>query len=368
MKISKQDRAATIAAFKEGLKAALTTQTRKGLRTAAPPADDVGDVTDVKTKYSISKYLRGGIWKQWDGAENEERLFKALGQDDGAAGGFFVPSILSNEIIELLKDTTVIRSQPGVRVIQMETDKLEFNRTDAGPTISWGGESTTIAEDTTLEFGKSTLETHKAVCLYKMSRELLQNANISIDALVRMELADALGLEEDSVFLEGTGGTQPEGIYYNPRILSTDLSGSVGYDNIMDAEYQVRNAKSGPFSGYVMHPRTVNSLRKLKDGEGRFIYSNGGPGPAGIPSLNGIPVSQTTQIGVTSRPGASESYIVGGKWSDLLIGEKAGLRIETTNTGGDAFADDQVHMKLVKFVGSLLRHPESFVVIKGISV
>jgi len=50
----------------------------------------------------------------------------------------------------------------------------------------------------------------------------------------------------------------------------------------------------------------------------------------------------------------------------MLIGNKSQIRIETTDTGGDAFEYDQVYLKAVRFVDMALRHPSTFVVVKGI--
>ena len=321
-------------------------------------------VIEVVSEYtSISKYFRGVCLGDWSDADHELRIFKALGQDGSTRGGVFVPPILSNEVIELLKEKSVLRTMPGVRQVVV-ADKMQYNTVTDAPTISWGSENTAITEDTTLAFGRETLETKKAVCLYKMSRELLANANVSIDGLIRQELADKLGLEEDKVFLEGTGGVKPLGIYYNPRIVSTDLSAAIAVDNLKDMLYNIRILQS-EVTGWVMHPRTVNDLCQKKDAEGRYIFG-AGPGEANLSTLWGLPLRQTTQLPITMRPASAESYVVAGRWSDLLIGEGEGMRIDTSTEADTAFAADQVWLRLVRYVGCLLRHPESFGVIKGI--
>ena len=213
MKMTAKQKVALKKRLRETFRKSIAANTKVNLRKSG------GDphIEVVKKNASISKYLRGVCLGIWDEAEIEKGMFqKALSQDHGHRGGVFVPTQLSSEIIPLLQATSVVRSMPGVQVIQMETDKIRFNRVNTGPVISWGSENTAITEDTTLEFGDDTLEAKKAVCLYKMSRELLMNANISIDALVRQQLAKALALEEDKVFLEGTGGEKRAGRQERP--------------------------------------------------------------------------------------------------------------------------------------------------------
>ena len=353
--------------FNKGLKAAVAKKppVRKSRGTT-----DI-EVKDIEAPISISKYLKGAVTGDWRGAEIEKKEHKkALGQDIDTAGGFLVPTQISNELIELLKASTVVRSMPGVQTIEMDRDKMTISRVDTPPQVSWGGESTSIAEDTNLSFGEVSLELNKCVCLYKMSNELLMNANQSVDDLVKREMVDAIAIEEDKVFLEGQGGSQPLGFYYHPKVQSTDLSAAIDFDNILDGEYQIES-QNAMLTGWVANPRVKNNLRQLKDGNGNYIYQDRmgqvtDAGNANMGDLYGKVAKFTTTIPTTLRPAASETYMVGGAWNNLIIGQKPQIRIETTNTGGDSFQYDQVWIRVVSYVDMALRHPETFTVIKGI--
>lgn len=358
-------------ARKQELKAAfankIKTNTIKDVRKSA------GDpYIEVKPEYvSITKWLRGAILGVWEDAEIEKAAFqKALGQDDSLRGGIFVPTVLSTDIIELLKDTAKVRTMPGVKVIPFKGTQMKWPAVDVGPTISWGGEAGTISEDTTLEFGSRTITKKKAVCLYKMSRELLDNASTPVDGIVKAEMSRELALEEDKVFLQGAGGTEPLGIYNYPRIVSTDLSGVIDADNIKDMIYQFDLATSSALeiNGWVMHPRTINTLVQAKDANGRYMLPSlqgGGHGAVTVPNLHGAVVKKTTKIAITNRPSSNESYVVCGDWNQFLIGEdQTGLRIEVSEH--ENWTTDEISIRLVKYVGSLLRHQAAFGVIKGV--
>jgi len=326
--------------------------------------------SNQKERLSLIKCIRGGLYKNWDDAKIEKQAVqKELGEELGTAGGFLVPTQISNELIELLRAQTVVRKMPGVRTISMETDKLDMGRQDTGVSTSWGGENTTIAEDTTITFGKISLNLRKNVCLYEISRELIADARIGAESLVRTELSEGMALSEDLALLEGTGGTQPLGLYYHPRVNSTDLSGTLDLDNIADAIYAIE-ANNGMVTGWASHPRLKQTLRTLKDSNGQYLFADGKTilgGDASFSTISGIPFLPTTQVPITLRPGSGESYLVGGQWSNFIIGEKPGIRIESTMTGGDSFTADQVWIKAVRRVDCALRHPETFVVVKGIA-
>jgi len=325
----------------------------------------------VKENYSFIKYLRGTYLGNWDNAQEEHKIYKALNENIGTQGGVFVPEQTSSEIIELLRDKATVRTMPGVQLIPMARDKWSVRRTDTGATSTWGHEAGTMTEDTNPAWGKVTLELKKLKTFYKMSRELLQDADVSMESLVIREIVDNMAITEDLAFLEGTGGDQPTGFYNQTGVVSTDLGASPTYDDILNARYQVMKLKSSGVTGWISNIRTENTLLKLKNSDGDYMYKEGrltDAGNAVIPTLYGAPVAYTNQIPITLRPDSGESYMVGGKFSDLYIGDSTeGIRIDTTDSGGSAFVDDQVYVKVVKRVDMALRHPESFVVVKGIA-
>ena len=366
MKLTKAEMSALKGSITKSLEGIKT----KGVRKSSGEAGEIPNGTIEKSteRVSLVRWLRGLTFNIWKDADTEHKIFKALGETLGTAGGFLVPTEVSTELIELLKAQAVMRQLPGVRVIRMSSNKLEMGRVNAGPAVTWGGEQVSLSEDTTMTFGQITLQLKKATCLYEVSRELIADAQIGAEDLVRQEMAEALALAEDKAFLEGTGGTQPLGLYYHPQVNNTDLSGVLSLDDVSDAMYEVEK-NNGQIGGWVSHPRLKNSLRKLKDADGNYIFTDQRTtlgGDKTFASLSGLPFLTTTQVAITTMPGANESYLVGGQWSNFLIGEKEEIRIESTNIGGSAFADDEVWIKAVRRVDSALRHPETFTVVKGI--
>jgi len=376
LKISKKEWKETLDGMRAVLANSVVLTTRKSQRKSAADIN----VYDLKPEdFSISKYLRRGVWPDgpWKDDDNEVALLKesvnickALGQDTGTRGGFFVPPKLTDELIERLAAVAVVRGMPGVKVVPVVgTDTLWINRVSAGPTITWAGESESLSEDTTMALDRVALTVHKATCIYKISRDLLINAGPMVDTLVREEIGREMAIEEDQVILQGTGGKQPLGIYLQPDVLSTDLSAVIDTDDLKAAIYRIMNENAN-LTGWVCHPRTKDTLAREKDGNGRYVHNQanliGSPGvtAAGVPSLLGYPAKHTTQIAITNRPSSDESYMVGGEWRHLMIGEKPGMRIETSSER--YFEEDNVALKVIKYVGYALRHGPAFVVIKGI--
>ena len=360
-------------AEKEAYKTSIKASIRKSMKTNTVVDDRVTSVEpyiEVKEQYkSISRFLKGAYLGDWEDAEVEKVMYqKALGQDSSTQGGVLVPPVFVQEIIPLLKDKVVVRSMPGVRTVDMgKAMTMTWPRVATGPTVTWGSEAATISEDTTLDFGTNTLDAKKCVSLYKISNELLMNANPSVDTIVKQELTDAMALEEDKVFLEGTGGVKPLGLYYNPRVRSTDLSGNLSVDDLKEALYQIRLGQASA-TGWIGHPRTKYDLARLKDAEGRPLFGTVATNPGvGVPTMGdlwGLPFKDTTQIGITLLPGSDETYLVVGDWKNLWIGEKQGMRLDVSKD--IYFTTDQVAIRLVRHVGATVVQPGTISVISGI--
>lgn len=369
MLIGKNEYEARKAALKKRLAAGTTVNVVLDKRQSGG-GEHVEEVQLTADKVSVVKYLRGSMYGMWDGADNEKGLFtKALASNAGTQGGFTVPNLIVEAIVPALREVAVVRGLPGVTITPvLEAGEVEYNYEISDPTVTWGTEGSTISEQSTTElYGKRTLSMKRVHCLVYVDRELIRGSKINFEQNIRQRMGSALGLEEDSVLLQGLGGTQPLGIYYDPRVVSTDLSGAVDADNIRDAEYNVR-LNQAEVMAWVGHPRTATDLSKLKDANGRPIFPNvTGPGVTGrgVMDIFGKPLKQTTKVGITGYPDTNETYLVGGDWQYQVIGDGP-MELESSTVGGDAFAKHLVGIKLVKYVGGLRTQPGAFVVIKGI--
>lgn len=363
--MDKKEAAAIVGSFKKAIRE--TVVVKKGQRQST----DGEYVEAGETRLSLVKYIKGTQWGDWSNAEAEEKVAKALSTAAGSQGGTLLPASLAGPIIDKLRETAVIRSIDGVSVEPMSVGKLDMGRIDEGPTVSWGAEGGTMTEDTTLKTGKTVLELDKATCLIKASNELLRDGGGVAENIVRSALGKAMAVEEDRVILRGTGGTQPLGIYFNPRIHTTDLSAHASFDNFLDAMEQIRLA-NGRANAMVADPRLVFDLRKLKDGEGRYVWHDptGSQGDKGIGVVQtgrmwDLRVYDTTAIGEGSYPDADETFAVVGDFRELLIGEsRDGMMIESSPHV--YFASDETAIRLIFRVGYILKQAAAFALVRGI--
>ena len=327
--------------------------------------------------FSIAKYFRGAWKGNWTDANLEKseyvKMNKALGGGIGSAGGFLVPPEYSSEIIELARAKAVVRSMPGVRTVNMKGDQLNIVAQSGAGTGYWVGENK-VKTESEQEFVQKSLVLKKCAALTYVSNELLDDADPAVDDIIKGDLAIVLSLAEDIAFLEGAGGAAPSGLFTTANVQSTAIAGLVSYDNMLDAMTAIEVVNGMP-NGWLMHPSVKGSIRKLKDGEGRYVWDGGDVTKNEPSSLFGLPIGYSTQISTTCNTttgaldasGTSCSYIVLGDWTQFMIGQKAGqaIVIEANSSDTVSWTYDQTSFRAVLRTDLLVRQPTHFYILKA---
>ena len=372
-------------------KAATKARIAKGLmvqRTAEPHQTglEVPDGAHIEVKeptVSLAKYIRGGCFGIWKGAETEKRIFTKrfdlskidLGETSLAAGGLFVPDVVSATLIPRLQAKSVLRALGCSTITVGGFRKFVYAAQGAAPAITHDGESDTLTADTSMDFDQGKLESHRTTCLIYVPIELMSDANINMEATVRNDIADQMALDEDAQAFRGLGGTQSLGLLYQPRVHSTDLSGEIDQDDVTNAAYQIRKA-NGTITAWVGDPALGWKISKLKDAEGKYLFPQTGQHANvgdNVLDLGGKPLHQTTQIGVGLYPGSSsgtvadETYLLGGDWARLMLLDGQGMIVDVAREGGDAWTKGKIGIRVMKHFGCGPTVPATFVVVKGIS-
>ena len=338
---------------------------RRGVLEGASKGGDDGE------EYSITRYLRGAIWHNWQGAKKEQELFeeaqKAMSSDTMVTGGAIVHPKIHDQIIPLLRAKSV-SSQLGMTEISLgETNALSMPKLSGGTTAYWVGENDekTASE---LTFGEIDLKLKEVAGLVKIPNNLLEDSTPAADKIVREDLSTVLALAEDLALIQGVGGLQPLGLYNWPGVGSTTLTAAITCDNLLDAMETIESA-NGEYANWLMHPRSKKTLRKLKDATGKYIWDDGDISKALPPSLYGMPVHLSTQLPTNLTFGAltSCSYIILGSWKNYIkIQKRAGMKIDASTEAGTAFEYDQTWFRATRRVDCGPRHVEDFNIIKGV--
>lgn len=296
-------------------------------------------------------------------------------------GGFLVPEQFSQDVVELLRPMSVVRSMVG-RTLQMPVGTVNIPKISSGSTAYYQGENTN-ATKSALQTGNLKLSWKKLVALVPLSNDLARYSSPAADGIVRTDMIRAIAQRENQAFLRDDGtNAGPRGLRY--QIATSNLidvsnvtftTQTVATDLGRIILQLVNNNVPLTKPGWLFAPRTWNYLRMLQTTTGAFIYQaemNNG-------LLLGYPFKWSTQIptnlsdhGRTTNGGETEIYFA--DWDDVVIGESMALRVDASQEASymdgatlvSAFSQDQTVVRAITEHDFGVRRDVSVCVMNGV--
>lgn len=260
-------------------------------------ADEHFKPLDKKSADPVTARARE-VFHNWIGSQDQSfsaeqwmEIRNVLSTTTGSQGGFTVPSEISKELIESLKEYGGMREAAYI-LNTSDGRPLSFPTTNGTAEVgeivaeNAGG---TGQEDPS--FGSASLNAFKYTSkIIVVPWELLQDSMIDVEALVMARIRERLGRINNLHFTVGTGSGQPTGIVTaatSGKVGTTGQTVTVIYDDLVDLQHSVDPAYRRQGSGFMMADGSIRVVRKVKDAQGRPIFN---PGyemgvPGGAPDL-----------------------------------------------------------------------------------
>ena len=209
-----------------------------------------------------------------------ENRVQTAGTD--AAGGFTVPTTLANFIVSTMKDWGPMYD-PGITTELVTSSGNAFDiptNDDTGNTAALKSEGADLTDDDSgdLAFGEKNLNAFVyATPWLKISFELLQDSAFNLEAFIGAKLGERLGRIANQRLTIGTGSSQPNGIVTAASIGKTAAAAAaIAADELIDLQHSVNAAyRRSPRCGWMFADTTLASIRKLKDGQGNYLWQMG---------------------------------------------------------------------------------------------
>lgn len=357
-------------------------------------SEDIGLTAEEKGRFSLVRALNAAMTGDWSKAGFERDVSLALAKRSGReTTGFFMPSditmqrdttpgyvvgeatqggnlvateLRTGSFIDLLRAKAIV-TRLGATILSGLVGNVEIPRQTGASSTFWIAENgTPTASNAT--FDKVALKPKTIGAISPISRNLLLQSSMQVEAFVRNELAKSLALGIDLAALSGTGtNNQPTGIANMSGICTVEggtNGGSLTFDKLIDMETQVATANADAENMYYLcNAATIGFLKKIKNTSGDYIWKtiteavrNAFPG-----EVNGYPVARSNQVRGNLEKGTSKTCqeIFFGNWSDLVIGEWGFLEIDV-NRYGDQWKSGGVEVRALQSIDIAVRHPKSF--------
>jgi HK97 family phage major capsid protein len=204
-------------------------------------------------------------------------------------------------------------------------------------------------------FSSITLGAEKYGALVSVASELVADAGFDITGYIAQELGKAIGLQTNSVLttkLAAAAGSAVTG--------GTGVAGAFTYENLIDLVYSIDgSARLLPSTGFMMAKSGLAAARKLKDGNGSYIWTDSAvPGQAA--TLLGYSVYENPSVAAVATGAKSVLF---GALDSFKARVAGGVRVDVS--GDYAFASDVTTYRGLTRIDGGLTHAAHIQYFKG---
>ena len=230
--------------------------------------------TELKTGRATAEYKKA-FWNAIRAKNPRPEILNALVEGTDSEGGYLVPDEFEHTLVQKLTDANVLR--PLCHVIQTSYGDRKIPVVASKGTADWVDEEGTypLSDDS---FSQVVLGAYKVATMIKVSEELLSDSVFDIEAYVSEQFGKRIGDKEEDAFLNGNGVSKPTGIFNatgGAEVgITTASATAITGDELIDLVYSLR-APYRKSAVFVLNDTTVKLLRKLKDGEGQYLWRPG---------------------------------------------------------------------------------------------
>lgn len=344
----------------------MTMLDRKNFIAARTPLAGSTDLGAPHQK-AFNAYLRSG---DDDGLRGLELDGKSLSTAVNSDGGYLVDPQTSESVKSVLNATASIRSIASVVTVEATSYDVLVDHGDVG--TGWATETSSLTETDTPQIDRVTIPLHELSALPKASQRLLDDSAFDIEGWLAGRIADKFARAEAAAFINGDGIDKPKGFLTHSEVddaiwtwgtlgyVPTGINGDVSPEAIIDLVYAL-GAEYRANATFVMNSKTAGLVRKLKDNDGRFLWTDGLA--AGQPAvLMGYPVLIAEDM--PDATNGANAIAFGDFAAGYTVAERPDLRVlrdpfsakphvlfyATKRVGGDV--SDFAAIKLLKFASS----------------
>ncbi|SFI38674.1 phage major capsid protein, HK97 family [Jannaschia pohangensis] len=241
-------------------------------------------IAEAPHQKAMDAYLRSG---DDDGLRALHLEGKGMNTAVSAEGGYLVDPQTAETVKSVLTSAASIRAIATVVNVEATSYDVLVDHAEMG--AGWVSESGSAAETASPMFDRISIPLHELSAMPKASQRLLDDAAFDIESWLAGRIADKFATAEAQSFIEGDGNDKPTGFLTYPHVDEQSWAwGSLGYvatgaaadfhadrpsDAIIDLVYAL-GAKYRANGTFVMNSKTAGAVRKMKDADGRFLWSD----------------------------------------------------------------------------------------------
>lgn len=213
---------------------------------------------------------------------------KAMSSGTNPDGGYFVDTMFSNILNKVMEEISPMRRLARVIPLDEGTDTYEELTDREQVAAVWVGENTTRPETATGKVNLFSVTVHEIYAMPKVSQKMVDVSEFNLIDWFATKIGESFGAKESEAFHTGDGVAKPRGILTYPTEVTGDATRTWGrvqhiltgqasalgttQDFLIDVTTALKpQYRTGAV--WLMNRTTAGTLRKYKDLEGRYIWT-----------------------------------------------------------------------------------------------
>lgn len=191
-----------------------------------------------------------------------------------ANNGAIIPTSIADRIIKKIKDVCPILERATMYNVKGTLKVPVWGKANSTHDIAVGYQ--TEFTDITADAGKFTsidLSGYLAGALVLIGRSVENNGAFSVVDFITTQIAEEVAAWIEGQLLTGTGTSAAQGALACENTVTTAAATAITADELIELQSKVKQAYQGD-AIWIMNPATFTAIKKLKDGNNRYLLQD----------------------------------------------------------------------------------------------
>lgn len=188
--------------------------------------------------------------------------------------GAIIPTTIANRIIKAVKDRCPILARATIYNVKGTLKVPVWGKANTTHDIAVGYQ--TEFTEITADSGKFTsvdLDGYLAGALTLIGKSVENNGSFSVVDFIVNQMAEEIAFWIEGQLLIGTGSSAAQGATNTTTVLTAASSTAITADELIDLQAKIKQAYQAS-ACWIMNPGTFTAIKKLKDGNNRYLLQD----------------------------------------------------------------------------------------------
>lgn len=228
------------------------------------PAPTATEERAAAEEREFADYVMGKVTEMRAGEQN-----MTMGNN-----GAIIPTTIANRIIKAVKDRCPILARAAIYNVKGTLKVPVWGKANTTHDIAVGYQ--TEFTEITADSGKFTsvdLGGYLAGALTLIGKSVENNGSFSVVDFIVNQMAEEIATWIEGQLLVGTGSSAAQGATNTTTVLTAASATAITADELIDLQAKVKQAYQAN-ACWIMNPATFTAIKKLKDGNNRYLLQD----------------------------------------------------------------------------------------------